>query len=301
MARRKTPEECDWIAEHYPHMSNAELISAFRERFGWEPSPTGLASWASDQGLRKAGRKVSWREHPEYDDFLRSYIPGHTEGEIIGAFRERFGLTLTNAQVGNAKQRLGIRSGTTGGRFRPGNVPVNKGRTWDEMGIPEECQERMRRGQFKRGHLPWTTRPFGEERMTRDGYVEVHVAQRRSERANDQWVLKQRLVWERANGRKLAPDEMVVFADGDKTNFDPNNLVAVTRAEHAVINTQGIPYADRATLETAVNIARLKLGISAAERRPRTCRACGQTFTPRFARQRTCDACLEKRKIGASS
>lgn len=295
MGRRKTPEECAWLAERYPDMGNGELLAAFRDCFGWELSSTGLTSWASDQGLRKRGREVTWCRHPEYDDFLRSYVPGHTEGEIIGAFRERFGVTLTNAQVGNAKSRLGLKSGTTGGRFQPGHTPANKGKTWDELGIPEEARERMRKTQYKAGNLPWTTREVGEERVTKDGYIEVHVAQHRRERANDQWVLKQRLVWEQANGRRLRPGEVVLFADGDKRNFDPENLVAVTNAENIGLYRIGRPYADRETLENALKIVHLNRAISEAEKRPRRCAACGREFRPRFARQRRCDECLGRR------
>lgn len=292
MGRRKTAEEAAWLAERYPTTPNGDLLDAFERRFGWRMTSSSLASWASDAGLRKSSRHVSWREHPEYDEFLRETVPGRIESEIADAFEREFGIRLTSSQVGNAKARLGVRSGTVGGRFEPGNVPANKGRTWDEMGIPEDKRERMRSGQFKPGNLPWTTREVGEERVTKDGYVEVHVAQRRREKANDQWVLKQRLVWQEANGRRLRPDEMVVFADGDRRNFDPGNLVAMTMAEHAVIIRSGIAYADRETCETAIGIARLKMAASRASMRPRRCRRCGREFAPRYERQRTCDACL---------
>lgn len=293
MSRRKTPCEEAWLRRRYPHAGNAELLREFEAAFGWAPTPSGLASWASDRGLRKASRRVDWAGRPEYDRFLRGFIPGHTEPEIIDAFERRFGIRLTTAQVGNRKAALGVRSGTSGGRFEHGHVPANKGRTWDEMGIGADARDRMRAGQFKPGNLPWTTRPVGDERATNDGYIEVHVAQARRERANDQWVLKQRLVWERANGRELEPYEMVLFADGDRANFDPGNLVAVTMAEHAVICRLGLAYSDRETLLTAVRIARLKMAAAEAERRPRRCAGCGREFKPRFARQRRCDECIE--------
>lgn len=292
MGRRKTAEEANWLAERYPTTPNVELLDAFERRFGWRMTNSSLASWACDAGLRKSSRGVAWREHPEYDQFLRETVPGRSESEIADAFEREFGIRLTASQVGNAKARLGVRSGTVGGRFEPGNVPANKGRTWDEMGIPEDKRERMRSGQFKPGNLPWTTRAVGEERVTKDGYVEVHVAQHRRERPNDQWVMKHRLVWEESNGRRLRPDEIVVFADGDRRNFDPDNLVVMTMAEHAVIIRSGITYADRETCETAIGIARLKMAASRASMRPRRCRRCGREFALRYERQRTCDACL---------
>ena len=293
MARRKTPEEAAWLAERYPATPNRELADEFEREFGWRVSPENIACWASSRGLRKAGW-IDWRNHPEYVEFMLGFIPGHGEREIADAFEREFGIRLNEGQIGNFKTRFGVRSGTAGGRFERGHEPANKGKTWDEMGIPEDVRERMRATQFKKGHLPHNAygKPVGFERVNRDGYVEVKVKDGRQAEANDNYRLKHRLVWEEANGRKLRPGEMVVFADGDKRNLDPDNLVAMTTAEHAVIIRAGIAYADRETCETAIRIARVKMAAARAGRRPRRCASCGEMFEPRFERQRRCDRCL---------
>lgn len=41
------------------------------------------------------------------------------------------------------------------------------------------------------------------------------------------WKLKQNLVWENATGKKLPWRHIVVFLDGDRMNYDPDNLYAV--------------------------------------------------------------------------
>lgn len=295
MGRRKTAEEAAWLAERYPTTSNAELLDAFEREFGWRTTCASLASWASDAGLRKATPRVDWEGHPEYEEFLRGYIPGHSEREIADAFEREFGIRLTRSQVKNAKTRTGARSGTHGGRFEPGQEAWNRGRPQAEWMGPEAA-ERCRATQFRRGQLPHNAAalPVGSERVTRDGYVEVKVADRPSGTgpAHDNWRPKAHLVWEEANGRRLRPGEVVVFADGDRANLDPDNLVAMTRAEHNVIVSRGIPYADRETCETAIGIARLKMAASRASMRPRRCRRCGREFSPRYGHQRTCDACL---------
>lgn len=293
--RRKTPEEAAWLAERYPMTPNAELLEAFRAEFGWAPSTASLVSWASSLGLGKARRAVRWSEHPEYGEFLRSAIPGRTEREIADVFEREFGIRLTRAQVKNAKARLGARSGTHGGRFEPGHVPANKGRTWDEMGIPEESRERMRATQFKPKQVPHNARdlPIGSERLGKGGYIEVKVREHSPVPCSNKcWVMKQRLVWEEANGRRLKPGEVVLFCDGDRTNLDPENLVAVTQAENIGLYRIGRPYADRETLMDALKIVRLQFEIAKAEIRPRRCRACGEEFVPRFKHQRRCDRCL---------
>ena len=299
MARRKTAEERSWLRERYPTTPNAELADRFEERFGWRLEPSQLACWAHDSGIRKQTGAIRWREHPEYDDFLREAIPGRSEGEIIEAFREAFGITLTAAQVSNRKGALGVLSGTFGGRFEKGHESWNRGRTWDELGFSEDARRRMGSGQFKRGSIPHNAAgiPVGSERETKDGYIEVKVRERSPvPGTNKCWKLKQRVVWEREHGEELPHGWVVLFADGDRRNFDPGNLVAIPQGINQVIQTQGLSYCDRATLETAIAIAKVKKGICAAEKRPRRCATCGKAFEPRYARQKRCDGCIARRR-----
>lgn len=291
MTRRYTPEMDAWLEERYPQASNRELREEFAERFGQEITGPQLVDWACRRGVRKPVR-VHWDE--ARNGFMRSIIPGHTEQEIRDAFQERFGEVLTESQIGNAKRRLGIKSGTTGGRFERGHVPANKGKTWDEMGVSPEAQARSRATCFKKGDLPHNAKdkPVGYERVSRDGYVEVKVRDGRQEQANENFRPKHHLVWEEANGQPVPPSTMIVFANGNKRDFDPANLVAVPRSLWAVISREGIPYSDRETLETAMSFARLKSGLHEAQTRERACGACGRTYKPRYQHQRTCDACL---------
>jgi len=206
---------------------------------------------------------------PERDGFMRAFVPGHTEPEIRAAFEERFGVELTVSQVANRKHALGVRSGTHGGRFEPGHESANKGRTWDEFMSPES-QERSRATQFRPGLMPHNGhQPLGTERVSKDGYVEVKVARRKRDprSAHDNWVPKHRLVWEQANGRPVPDGSVVVFADHDRGNFDPDNLVLMTLAEHGILSAHGPGYADRDTCLAARQCARLTLAISGARRR----------------------------------
>ena len=93
--------------------------------------------------------------------------------------------------------------------------------------------------------------------------------------AHDNWVPKHRIVWEEANGRPVPDGCIVVFLDGDRSNFDPGNLAIETRAEHAVIARNGIAYRDAATHEAARAIARLKSAAHRKAKQPRTGRRAG--------------------------
>lgn len=58
--------------------------------------------------------------------------------------------------------------------------------------------------------------PLGTERSTQNGYITVKTPQG--------WVYKHRLIMEEKLGRELQPNEQVYFLDGNKSNFDPDNI-----------------------------------------------------------------------------
>jgi predicted Mrr-cat superfamily restriction endonuclease len=58
---------------------------------------------------------------------------------------------------------------------------------------------------------------LGKETVNANGYTMVKTA--------SGWRLKQHLVAEEKLGRDLKPDERVVFADNDRTNFAHDNII----------------------------------------------------------------------------
>jgi len=57
----------------------------------------------------------------------------------------------------------------------------------------------------------------GDTRVSLNGY---HYT-----RTEDKWELTHRLIAEEKLGRPLAEDERIRFADNDRTNLDPDNIV----------------------------------------------------------------------------
>lgn len=233
----------------------------------------------------------------EQKEFLIGFIPGHSIHEINHELDSRFGFTLTKSQLGNFKSRHGVIQGTNGGRFEPGHVPANKGKTWDELGIDEAAQERMRQTCYKKGNVPDNAKdkPVGYERVTVNGYTEVKVADKPSRKygKGDNFKLKHRIIWEQVHGMPIPPNTVIVFADHDKTNFDPDNLVAVPRHLWSIIRHHDLPYFNRESLEQAMLIAQVHSATRKRRLDPRQCGYCGQMFKPRYEKQRTCDTCLK--------
>lgn len=246
----------------------------------------------------KTTHPVRWT--PERIAWFRAFVPGHTEPEISAEHERVFGTPLSEGQIGNAKTKLSVKSGTHGGRFEKGMEPFNKGKRQSEF-MSAEAIERTKATRFQKGQVSGIAKermkPVGYERVdARDGYVWVKVKDTPQAQVpgsfNDNFKLKHHVVWEEANGKPVPPSTVIVFADHDRGNFDPDNLVAVPRQLWAVILHKKMSYSDRATLEACMAIARLDAARSRAERRPRPCKSCGREFEPRFPRQRTCDGCL---------
>lgn len=260
--RRYTPEQHAWLEEHWRSMPNRDVMAAYEAEFGERLTFDAAKSYGSNRGWRKdtgVHARALRRYTDEEREFLRGFIPGHSEREIIAAFAERFGRTLETYQVGNLKCKLGVKSGTVGGRFEQGHVPATKGRPWSEW-MSAEGAEHSRATQFKPGNLPHNTRPLLDERIGKDGYVEVHVGLHRMSRANDQWVSKAQLVWEQANGREWPEGCRSMFADGDRRNFDPQNIVPVPAELYTVVCGAvpgGLEWHDRESLEAAITMARV--------------------------------------------
>lgn len=304
-----TPEEEAWFRENYPHVHNRDLARLHAEKFPDRPRRTAKAmnSRARALGLHKAEDFVRnpptfWT--PEKDEWFRSFVPGHHEAEISAEHERIYGTPLTASQIGNRKAALHVRSGTDGGRFRRGQTAWNKGKTWDEQGRSAESRARSLATCFKPGEVhvaPSREREVGFERVDEDGFTWVKVRDSRVDglqrqcagHHNENYRMKHHVVYEQAYG-SIPRGCNIVFADRDKSNFDPENLVAVPRRLWTIIQRR-LDYWDADSLRTAMLVAELDSARHAAQCRQRECRKCGTEFEPRFANQRTCDACLDAR------
>ena len=227
---------------------------------------------------------------PAEDEWLRREYPDGRADELAARHAELFGTPLSEGQIGNAKTKFGVRSGTAGGRFQKGCDGGFKSEEHRRRFMEAGKATRFKKGQLS-GIAARNEQPVGSERVNEDGYVEVKVADGLQSSPNSNFRKKHHIVYEQAYG--AIPDGCnVAFADHDKRNFDPENLVAVPRSLWATIMHKRIPYSDAETLRAAMAVASLDSAVNAARRAPRECRACGCEFAPRFPNQRTCDACL---------
>lgn len=177
------------------------------------------------------------RYKPEEKEYLKQIIPGHSYKEIADLFNARFENKITTSHVKTFISNNKLNTGRTG-RFTSGQTAWNKDKKWDEY-MPVASQDKSRKTTFTQGNLPTNHREVGDERISKDGYIEVKVAMYRRQKANDCWVMKHRLIWEEANGA-IPAGHNVTFKDRDRTNLSLDNLMLVSKAQNAVMSKYGL-------------------------------------------------------------
>lgn len=211
----------------------------------------------------------TWRNIP-YSAAELEWIEAHctmTRREAHAAFCRIF--KRTDLSVENFKALCTRKGWKTGrdGRLQPGNVSWNKGKK-----MPYSAN--TARTQFKKGNLPHNTRYLGHERVTKDGYVEISVAQKNPHTGFERrYVLKHKFLWEKKNGP--VPAGMCLKAkDGNRLNTRPSNWVLIPRGVLPLMNGfRGPNYqtADPEVKPAILALARLRhaLGIKAKQGRKR--------------------------------
>lgn len=176
--------------------------------------------------------------------FFEEYVPGHSYKEIQQEFIKRFGWEITISQVNGYIGNHGLNTGKTG-RFEKGQIPLNKGKKMSPEQY-EMCSKTM----FKKGNIPENHRPVGSQRITRDGYLEIKIAE------PNKWALKHRYLWEKKYG-EIPPGHVLIFRDNDKTNVELENLILISQSENMILNSQGLHSATGEVKEAAVAYAKL--------------------------------------------
>lgn len=238
-----------------------ELINnqGFDRKYDMVFSDSQIKCAKSRHGL-KSGTKTGFPKgySPKYPPGMEEYITqiatGKSTTEIADLVSERFGIEFSDRQCKVYKNNHNINSGLTG-RFEKGHVPANKG----QKGFAAPGSEK---GWFAKGHTPKNHRPVGSERISKDGYIEIKIAE------PNKWKLKHRVIWEKYNG-EIPKGHIVGFRDGNKTNTDINNLVLVSRSAHAVMNHTDLHAFTGELKETAIYLAELKVSHGRAKKRNR--------------------------------
>jgi hypothetical protein len=160
-----------------------------------------------------------------------------TGKSIAQCYAKAFALQLHKTPEYLATEASGrLKKGNVGTQFTKGNVPWNKGMKGLQIGGEET--------RFKKGTVPHNHKSVASERIDEDGYTYIKIADPRK------WVLKHRYIYEQHHGT-LEPHMIVTFRDKNISNFEIENLEAITKVENMQRNTiTKYPQPIRETIKT---------------------------------------------------
>lgn len=186
----------------------------------------------------------------EMISFLRTNTSGKSYKEITKLFNDTFNLKKTPTQLSSLLKRHGIKNGISK-TFIKGHIPYNKGKKGIGGWKPT---------QFKKGHIPANYKPIGSERIDKDGYVLIKVAD------PNIWKAKQKFIYEKEYG-VIPKGYAVIFADKDKKNFSLNNLILVSKRELLIMNRDKLIRDSKELTKTGHLIAKLKIKVDQKKKR----------------------------------
>lgn len=265
MIFRYPPEVHELVKEYAPKLRDRELAEFVNERLGTSFTPHSMKSFRGNYGYKNGlGRGLTKEEYMarHYPQGMYEYIRDNSWGvssaEMAQRVKELFGYEMTPTAMKQFRQRHGIKSGETGW-FQKGHTPATKGMTLEQICKgDQEKLARIRATQFKKGHTPVNEQPVGTVTVV-DGY-KLRKKQMTGGQW-DRWEFLHRATWEEHNGP--IPDGMLVaFKDSNPLNCDIDNLMLVTRAQHAVMCRKGYRSGDPDLTEVGAALAALEIEVN---------------------------------------
>ena len=189
--------------------------------------------------------RVAHKWSDEEKDYLREITSGRHYKEIVELMNAKFEYEFNLGQIKGAIARYKLNTGFTG-YFPKGNIPFNKG----TKGIMK-----ANKTSYKKGNIPQSYKPVGTERITKDGYTEIKV------KDPNVWKLKQRLIYEEHYG-EIPKGYVVMFLDRDKSNFDINNLILISRKQLRTLNQNDLIKDDPELTKSGIILADLLIKIN---------------------------------------
>ena len=186
----------------------------------------------------------------EEKEYLKEICFGKSYREIIELMYSKFGYRFSKTQISSALKRYNLTTGRTG-RFEKGFTPWNKG---------TKGYSKPNKGSFEKGHIPDNYVPIGSERVdNKDGYTKVKIAD------PNVWELKHKYIYEKHYG-KIEKGNVVIFLDGDKSNFNIDNLKSITRKQLLFLNRNNLIKDNAELTNVGINVADLMIKVNEAKK-----------------------------------
>lgn len=189
----------------------------------------------------------------EMIDYIKSIAKGRFTTDITQLFNAKFNMSVSVNAIRQVMHSRGIRTGvkTT---FKKGSIPANKG-----MKLSDATRAKIAHTWYRKGNVPPNTCNVGDELIDEDRYTLVKV--QNTGKRWEKWKLKHVLIWEQYHNQKVPKGHIVIFLDGNKNNFDINNLVCISRRENIKLNQRHLRFNNSELTKTSINIVKLECAI----------------------------------------
>lgn len=262
MSRLLTDEQDAYLRKIAPGISTKECVNAINEKFDTHFTRGQIQNYKNNHRIlsgRKSWEFVDHKKHQKFSEEVRQFIfenyKSTTHKKMAEMIKEKFDYDMTLGQIKGFYGRNHLNSGLTG-RFEKGHIPKNKGKRQTEF-MSMEMIERTRGTRFKNGQLPHNTVPIGTIKELKDGYLWFKIDDKlKPKRKKDNWKPLHHFMYQFYHGP--IPDGYdVMFLDGNKRNFDKDNLEIVTKAEKLYLNRHGFISSNPAITRSGLVLSRM--------------------------------------------
>jgi hypothetical protein len=186
-------------------------------------------------------------------EFIRLNVVGLRFNVLAEMFNEKFNTSYNSKQLRSIANSHGFHNGL-------------KGYDIHRKGKKLRLDPKKTHG-FIKGHIPNNKKELGGEYVDKNGYVLLKVSDDDSV-CHHRWRPKHIVLWEAENGP--VPDgSVVVFLDGDKGNFNINNLILASRAECGLMNLNNLRSPSADLTQAGVAVAKLLIKTNERARKAR--------------------------------
>lgn len=202
------------MAEYAYRRGGAAAVMEIAGEEGWDTSPQKVKSLASNHGwtVNLAEKNYRTGKPPEYFSIImENYEKVGLKGvmELLGNARID---NLNEKSVNSFAYKKGLRSPLhqkpNKGCFAKGQTPPNK-----DKPMSPELYQKLKRTFFQKNCTPGTTQYDGAVRCRKDKTGRTYLVLRVGVA---KWVHFHRWTWETLTGKRLRPDQMVVFREGSE-------------------------------------------------------------------------------------
>ena len=233
---RITPTEHVQFLQDNSHLRERDLFIAFNEHFNLNEKTDKIRGIMQRYGI--VAKRIRAQDYtPSQIQFVKDNSSGRSFEEIAELFNKHFSANILPKQIQNLMARHGIRRYT----YTLSSNSSNKSRP--RGGSPKD---RKNTGGFG------VRVPIGSERIIdKRGFIQIKISE-------SEWKRKHIFIWEQANG-EIPEGYNVIFLDGNKSNFELNNLALATRNEITLLHRRGLQFNDTEMTKVGLAMVRHRL------------------------------------------